>query len=184
MWIARHPANAERMVAALKDFGFDDPEVTPELFLDPDRLVRIGVPPLQLEILTSVSGLTIEQCATRAEHTEVDGVPARFISLRDLRINKRAAGRTKDLADLEELPDARGDPDRPETGGEHPRDDEHTLRRTIGVPSDGTARFPGWSPGSGAVSVVATRTPAPSRRTRHRGRSRGCVRRGRAGVGA
>jgi len=106
VWIARHPANAERMAAALKDFGFDDPEVTPELFLDPDRLVRIGVPPLQLEILTSVSGLTFEQCATRAEHTEVDGVPARFISLRDLRINRRAAGRTKDLADLEELPDA------------------------------------------------------------------------------
>ena len=48
VWIDRRRANAERVVAALRAFGFDVPELTAELFLDPDRIVRMGVSPLRI----------------------------------------------------------------------------------------------------------------------------------------
>jgi len=45
LWVAYNPENAERIVAALRKFGFDLPELTPELFLMPDTIVRMGLPP-------------------------------------------------------------------------------------------------------------------------------------------
>jgi hypothetical protein len=108
IWIACEPDTAARMVQVLHAFGFDDPQIEPETFLDPERLVRLGAPPMRLEILTSVTGLTFPDSYQRAERTQldgVDGVLVTVISLADLRRNKRAAGRAKDLADLEELPE-------------------------------------------------------------------------------
>lgn len=54
VWIAIHPQNAEKLVAALKEFGFDVPELSVELFLTEDRIVRMGVPPLKTEIVTTI----------------------------------------------------------------------------------------------------------------------------------
>lgn len=105
IWIACEPDTAARIVRVLHAFGFDDPKVDAETFLDPQRLVRLGAPPMRLEILTSVTGLTFTDSYQRAERTQLDGVLVTVISLDDLRRNKRAAGRAKDLADLEELPE-------------------------------------------------------------------------------
>jgi pyridoxine 5'-phosphate synthase len=87
-------------VARLRDAG-----IWVSLFLDPDRLIRLGHPPMRLEILTSVTGLEFADSYRSALHTVIEGVPVVVISLADLRKNKRAAGRAKDLADLEELPE-------------------------------------------------------------------------------
>jgi hypothetical protein len=106
VWLRRDLATAERVVEVLRAFGFDAPELRPELFLDPERLVRLGEPPMRLELLTSVSGLDFEESHRRAVRTELEGVPVAIVSLPDLRANKRAAGRPRDLADLEELPEA------------------------------------------------------------------------------
>ena len=57
VWIARMPDNANRMVAALREFGFTDPVLTTGLFLEPDRIVRMGVPPFRIEIATTISGV-------------------------------------------------------------------------------------------------------------------------------
>jgi hypothetical protein len=105
IWIACRPDVAARMVEVLEAFGFDDSDLSTDLFLDPDQRVRLGNPPMRLEILTSVSGLDFEDSYERAIHTWIDGIPITVISLRDLRTNKQAAGRPRDLADLEELPD-------------------------------------------------------------------------------
>lgn len=105
IWIARDDANARRVVAVLRDFGFDDPAVETDLFTTQDRLVRMGVPPMRLEILTSVTGLSFASATPRAHMHHIDGIEVRLVSLTDLRTNKLAAGRPKDLADLEELPD-------------------------------------------------------------------------------
>ena len=101
IWISPRPENISRTVAALRDFGFSS--AGPELFDSPDAMVRMGVPPLRLEILTSISGVEFDECFTRRVTGEVDGVPVPIISLDHLKINKRATGRPKDLADLEEL---------------------------------------------------------------------------------
>jgi predicted nucleotidyltransferase len=104
VWIALQPANAGRMVAALKEFGFDLPDLSPELFLRPWQIIRLGVPPVRIEIATTVSGVDFAECyADRVEDT-LDGVPVKLISLDQLKRNKKASGRHQDLADLERLP--------------------------------------------------------------------------------
>ncbi len=104
IWVAARPANAARIVAALKEFGFDLPDLSPELFLREWQIIRLGVPPVRIEIATTISGVDFaESHAERIEDT-LDGVPVSLISLKHLKANKKAAGRHEDLADLEHLP--------------------------------------------------------------------------------
>lgn len=104
VWVARYADNARRIVAALRSFGFDVPSLNEELFLDPDRIVRMGIAPLRIELLTSIDGVEFDDCAPRAIVQLVDGSPIPVIGLDDLKANKRASGRSKDLADLDNLP--------------------------------------------------------------------------------
>lgn len=104
VWIRPSRENAERVAAALRDFGFDLPQVTPDLFLQPERVVRMGQPPIQLEIQTSLTGVGFEDCWQDRQAVEWEGVPTQVISLDKLKINKKAAGRAKDLSDLDYLP--------------------------------------------------------------------------------
>jgi len=70
IWIAVRPANADRVVAALKEFGFDLPDLSPELFLRPWQIIRLGVPPARIEIATTISGVDFAECyAERVEET-------------------------------------------------------------------------------------------------------------------
>jgi predicted nucleotidyltransferase len=104
VWVAVNPRNADRLVATLRAFGFSASDVSSELFLTENQIIRMGVPPLRLEIATGISGVDFNQCyAGRVEDT-LDGVLVKMISLADLKVNKRAAGRHKDLDDLEHLP--------------------------------------------------------------------------------
>ena len=93
--------NAFQVASVLRGFGFA--AVTPEMLSAPDQIIRMGVPPLRLEILTSISGVDFEECYARRELAEVDGIRVPVIRLDDLKRNKLASGRLKDLADLEEL---------------------------------------------------------------------------------
>jgi hypothetical protein len=104
VWVDATPENAERLVMALREFGFDVPELEPDLFLQPDRVVRMGHPPLRIELLTSVSGVDFSDCYSAREQDEIDETPVYFIGLEKLKENKRASGRHKDLDDLENLP--------------------------------------------------------------------------------
>lgn len=80
------------------------PELSPDLFMRPDQVIRLGVPPVRIELLTTIAGVGFADCLGRAVETTLDDVPVRIIGLEDLRRNKRAAGRHQDLADLEHLP--------------------------------------------------------------------------------
>jgi len=103
IWIAISPENANRVVRTLRKFGFD---VAPpaEVFLQEDKIIRFGSEPNLIEIMTSVSGVRFEDCYRERLETSLDNEPVNLISLKNLRTNKLAAGRLKDLADLEELP--------------------------------------------------------------------------------
>jgi len=104
VWIALSPRNAERTAAALRDFGFDLPDLQPEIFLQEHKIIRLGRPPLRIEIATTISGVTFAECYRCRLVVEIDGLPVSLIDLEHLKINKRAAGRHKDLDDLENLP--------------------------------------------------------------------------------
>ena len=104
IWVAIHPDNAQKIVTVLKVFGFDLPELKPELFLREKQIIRMGIPPVKLEIGTSISGVDFDECYQGRVVDELDGVEVNLIDLENLKKNKKASGRLKDLADLEKLP--------------------------------------------------------------------------------
>jgi hypothetical protein len=104
VWIACTPQNATRIVAVLHEFGFATPEVTTEFVLRPNNIIRMGEEPVRIEILNWASGVDFDDCYRERVVDEVDGVEVSIIGLNHLKTNKKAAGRLKDLADLEELP--------------------------------------------------------------------------------
>jgi len=104
VWLAMTSGNADKAVEALREFGFNVPELTPELFLKPDSIVRMGLPPFRIEMLTGISGVSFAECYNERITDTIDGVQIPIISLRHLKENKLASGRGKDLVDLEHLP--------------------------------------------------------------------------------
>ncbi|MDI6739516.1 MAG: hypothetical protein QME74_04035 [Candidatus Edwardsbacteria bacterium] len=104
IWIAIKPINAQRMVTVLRDFGFDAPELNTNLFLKDQTIVRMGYPPMRIEVATGISGVNFDECYADRITDTLDGVEVNIISLRHLKLNKKASGRHKDLADLDNLP--------------------------------------------------------------------------------
>ena len=104
IWIAVDPANAEKMVNVMTEFGFAEGAIARDVFLQTEGVVRFGVPPLRLEILMAISGVAFEDCYGRKLVDNVDGIPVRIIHLEDLLKNKIASGRHKDLDDVTNLP--------------------------------------------------------------------------------
>ena len=103
IWISRTEANSERVAAALRGFGFSSDDITVGVFLEADRVVRMGNPPLRIELLTSISGVEFADCWLKRESIFMDGIPVNVIDIDSLKVNKQSSGRLKDLNDLEHL---------------------------------------------------------------------------------
>ena len=103
IWVSREKENAEKLTAAFKEFGFDVPDLSTELFTKENQITRIGVPPLRIEVLTSISGVTFKDCFPNRKVALIDDLNINFISLEDLKKNKAASKRYRDLDDLEKL---------------------------------------------------------------------------------
>jgi len=101
IWIARTPDNARKVAGVLGEFGFTCPE---RLLLERNKVIRMGVPPFRLEILTTISGVDFSDCYAERLQVVLDEIEVSLISLPHLKTNKRASGRSKDITDLENLP--------------------------------------------------------------------------------
>ena len=104
IWIAIHPRNAGKVVEALKEFGFGLPNLSQDLFLEEERIIRMGMPPFRIEVFTTISGVDFDKCYARRVTDIVDDVEIKFISLEDLKLNKQTSNRPKDVNDLLNLP--------------------------------------------------------------------------------
>src|SRR5258708_5767270 len=80
VWIARNRENADRLVTALQEFGFGLPELSSELFLPENQVIRMGVSPLRIEILTTISGVSFEECYAERVVAKLGGVEVSLIS--------------------------------------------------------------------------------------------------------
>ena len=103
LWISRKKENAEKLIEVFKEFGFDVPDLSIELFIKENQITRIGVPPLRIEVLTTISGVNFEECFPNRNVVLIDDIKINLISLEDLKKNKAAAKRFRDLDDLERL---------------------------------------------------------------------------------
>lgn len=103
IWISANSSNARRVCQALAAFGAPMTGIGPQDFEREGVVFQIGVAPCRIDVITRIDGVCYSDAASRASSRQIDGVPVRVISVDDLIANKRASGRTKDLADAEIL---------------------------------------------------------------------------------
>jgi hypothetical protein len=99
------PANGARLLTALDDFGFPVEQLQPADVIQPNRILQMGVEPVQIHVMSSVSGVTWDEAWEGRKVGPCGAHELPFIGRREFIRNKRAAGRLKDLADIEALGD-------------------------------------------------------------------------------
>ncbi|MBU4304358.1 MAG: nucleotidyltransferase family protein [Candidatus Omnitrophica bacterium] len=97
------PNNAKKIIEAIKEFGFESLNLRIEDFVSPEKVVQLGVPPIRIDIITSLTALTWEQIEFHKVKGEYGNIPTYFIGKDELIINKKSLGRHKDLADIESI---------------------------------------------------------------------------------
>jgi predicted nucleotidyltransferase len=97
------PANAANLMKALIKFGAPVDQISESDFSSKGIVFQIGNSPRRIDIITSASGVDFEQAYSDRQTVVLEGLEVPVISLRDLIVNKRASGRTQDLADVEKL---------------------------------------------------------------------------------
>ncbi len=105
IWVAISPDNAAKLVDVFHRFGMQDDQLKPALFQERGKIIRMGLPPMRIEVLTEIDGVDFAECYAARVTADIDGLPVQLISREHLLRNKRASGRHKDLDDLENLPD-------------------------------------------------------------------------------
>lgn len=103
VWVEITKENSTKLVQALNDFGLGSIGLTVADFSEPYEIIQLGYPPSRIDILTSISGVNFDEAYKNRVSTGIDGLDINFISLRDLKINKKSSGRDQDLLDLKEL---------------------------------------------------------------------------------
>lgn len=102
-FVAPSRENGEKIVECLRAFGLGALNLTPDDFVDPDRVIQLGVAPNRIDLLTGIEAVSFADVYARRAQTEIDGLQISFISREDLIRNKRATGRPQDAADVARL---------------------------------------------------------------------------------
>lgn len=103
LWIENTPENAEKLVRALEQFGFETSGLTVSDFLEPDTIIQLGSLPNRIDLLTSLLGVEFSACYGEKIEVDLERMPVFFIDLENLKKNKISTGRMQDLADVENL---------------------------------------------------------------------------------
>lgn len=103
VWINADEDTATKVMQVLEEFGFGALGLQKQDFLEPEAVVQLGYPPVRIDILTYIDGVTFAECYPQKVVLDIEGLSVNFISLPDLLKNKKSSGRTRDLNDLENL---------------------------------------------------------------------------------
>lgn len=95
--------NIESIRRALQQFGLPTNEQQATEFADPGNIIRMGIAPIRIEMMNSISGLSFEEAWQHRIPGTYGETPVSYLSLANLLQNKRASARPKDLADVDEL---------------------------------------------------------------------------------
>ncbi|HNQ65458.1 MAG TPA: nucleotidyl transferase AbiEii/AbiGii toxin family protein [Smithella sp.] len=103
IWVMPSPENADAVLRALQRFGASLQNLTKEDLQKDGTIFQIGVAPRRIDIITAASGLQFEPAYQHSIQLNIEEMEVRIPSIDDLILNKKATGRTKDLADIEIL---------------------------------------------------------------------------------
>lgn len=111
LWMVLDPSEAGRVYRVLEEVGFKPPIDAPMILQIQPSVLRLGSDPVRLDIMSACDGCDWPSAWNRRLLIDLDGLQVPILSLRDLRAAKRAAGRHRDLDDLENLPPVEGEDD-------------------------------------------------------------------------
>ncbi len=103
VYVRKARENGQKIVKALEAFGFADVSLRAEDFAEADKVFQLGVPPLRIDIVTDIDGLSWDEAASNAVEVSSEDLHFKVIGLQELIKNKKSVGRHKDLADLSAL---------------------------------------------------------------------------------
>jgi len=103
VFVEPSPANAERLLLALADFGFANVGLTLEDFRRPGRIVQLGVAPNRVDLMTAIDGVTFAEAWAGRVAGHFGAQPVFYLGRNEFLRNKQAAGRPQDLADIDAL---------------------------------------------------------------------------------
>jgi predicted nucleotidyltransferase len=103
IWLLPDDDNANKILNAIKDFGFDSLDIKATDLTKEDSIIQLGYPPLRIDLLTNIDGVEFDDCYPNKKEIKIDGLQVYFIGYTDLIKNKKASGRHQDLGDIENL---------------------------------------------------------------------------------
>lgn len=103
IWLNSTEENAESIVKAVDEFGFSSSGLTKADFTTSGNVIQLGYPPLRIDLLTEIDGVSFKECFKNRKEVSVDGLLVNFIGYNDLLKNKKKSGRNRDLDDIENL---------------------------------------------------------------------------------
>ena len=103
IWLNPTPENAEKILQSVNQFGFASFKLSKEDFLKPGNVVQLGYPPLRIDLLTAIDGVTFEECFKNRKEVLIENMQVNFIGYNDLLKNKKESGRPRDIDDIDNL---------------------------------------------------------------------------------
>jgi Nucleotidyltransferase of unknown function (DUF6036) len=103
VWVRPDPGNAERVLTSLETFGAPLGDLNRADLSRTGTVFQIGVPPLRIDVMTEIDGVSFAEAWMDRFKTSFDGTPVFVISRRHLILNKKTSARLQDLADIEKL---------------------------------------------------------------------------------
>ena len=100
LWVRADHENASAVFQALRAFGAPLIGMTEDDFAHEGYFYQMGVPPVRVDILMSITGLSFDQSWKQRVEADFDDLVVPFISRQDLITSKSAAGRPQDLIDV------------------------------------------------------------------------------------
>jgi hypothetical protein len=103
IWVKPAPDNADKVLDALKKFGFGSAGITTDDLNEEGKFILLGNPPNRIDLITSCDGVDFDECYKNKIEVDVYDIKINFINLENLKKNKKALNRPQDLADLDNL---------------------------------------------------------------------------------
>ena len=103
IWLNPTKENATKILNCVNEFGFEFFQLSIEDFMKEGNVIQLGYPPLRIDLLTQIDGVTFMECYENKKLVEIDGLIINFIGYNDLIKNKSSSGRLRDIDDINNL---------------------------------------------------------------------------------
>lgn len=103
IWLNPTQQNAELILKSVNEFGFSSFRLSFEDFTKPGNVIQLGYPPLRIDLLTEIDGVTFGECFKNRKEVTIDNLQVNFIGYQDLLKNKKKSGRPRDIDDIDNL---------------------------------------------------------------------------------